>query len=235
MDLIEQGSSDLVDRLIKATKADGSVNPTKNLELYSLSIISKVTLGKKFESVEDPDFKKTSYIIEEGIKMAGPDYDMPNFLPIFGPLNYYLGVEKKMRDFVKNERDVYFGKYIEESRNNKVENIITALLYDGETFDKEEVLVIISDMLAAGSETVSTTLNWALCILCNYPEVQKKMQEELDAFSQKHGGLPKFVDRPELPYCASVIRECMRLKSTTPFGIPHRAVKERKYLFKTLS
>ncbi|KAI8877874.1 cytochrome P450 [Backusella circina FSU 941] len=226
LDLIEHGSSDLVDRLIQATKADGSVNPSKNLELYSLSIISKVTLGKKFESVEDPDFKKISYIVEEGIKMAGPDYDMPNFLPIFGPVNYYFGVEKKMRDFVKNERDVYFRKYIEESRKNKVENMITALLYDDEIFDEEEVLVIISDMLAAGSETVSTTLSWAMCILCNYPDVQKKMQDELDAFVQKNGSLPKFVDRPDIPYCASVIRECMRYKSTTPFGIPHRATKE---------
>jgi cytochrome P450 len=113
--------------------------------------------------------------------------------------------------------------------------MITALFNDSEYFDEDEILIIISDMLAAGSETVSTTLLWAVCILCNYPEVQKKIQREIDSFTENSDGkLPAFSDRLELPYCVSVMKECMRFKSTTSFGIPHRSTKESNVLCITL-
>jgi cytochrome P450 len=38
----------------------------------------------------------------------------------------------------------------------------------------------MSDMFLAGSDTTSTTLNWVIVYLMNYPEVQKKLYEEID-------------------------------------------------------
>ncbi|KAI8879201.1 cytochrome P450 [Backusella circina FSU 941] len=234
MYLIEQGSSDLADRLIQATKENGSVNPVENFAFYALSIIASVTLGKKFTSIDDPEFKKTAAIIERSVQLLGPEYDIPNYLPIFGPLYHLLGIEKSMRDFVKNERDVEFSKYITESREKNLDNIITALVNDSEYFDDEEILVVISDMLVAGSETISTTLNWTMGFLCNYPDVQKRMQGEVDSFIQTHGTVPTFSDRSELPYCSSVMREVLRFKPPIPFSIPHQTTKEialRGYTF----
>jgi cytochrome P450 len=226
-DLIEQGSSDLADRLIQATKEHGSVNPVKNFEFYSLSIIASVTLGKKFNSVDDPEFRKAADIMERSVKLLGPEYDIPSFLPIFGPLYSLLGIDKILSDFVK-ERDDEFNKYIDESREKKFDSIIQALLSDDEHFDDEEIVVIIGDMLVAGSETVSTTLTWSMGFLCNYPEVQKRMQDEVDAFIKTHGTIPTFSDRSELAYCSSVMREVLRFKPPIPFSIPHQTTKESK-------
>ena len=36
------------------------------------------------------------------------------------------------------------------------------------------------DLFTAGAETTSTTLTWALINLINYPEVQKKVHDEID-------------------------------------------------------
>jgi len=36
------------------------------------------------------------------------------------------------------------------------------------------------DFFMAGSETTSTTLTWAMLYMVRYPQVQKKVQEELD-------------------------------------------------------
>ena len=36
------------------------------------------------------------------------------------------------------------------------------------------------DLFLAGSETTSTTLNWAVLYMVRYPEIQAKVQEELD-------------------------------------------------------
>ncbi|KAI8885219.1 cytochrome P450 [Backusella circina FSU 941] len=225
-ELIGSKANEMVESLIRETKANGSVNPSETLEFYSLSIISKIALGKKFESLDDPNFKKTRFIMAKSTKLCGFEYDLPNFLPIFRPLFYYLGVEKKMKEFIENERDVVFGKYITETRDNKLDNIITALVNDSDNFDEDDILAIITDMVIGGSDTVAITLSWAVSILCNYPDVQKKMQDEIDIFVQKNGSLPTFSDRSELPYCNSVMKECMRHKPTTPLGIPHKVTKE---------
>lgn len=82
--------------------------------------------------------------------------------------------------------------------------------------------------MAAGTDTVSVTLSWMIAIMCNYPEVQKVASAEIDAFVKLHGRLPLFSERTELPYCISVMKECMRFRPTTPFGIPHTTNRDCK-------
>jgi cytochrome P450 len=74
----------------------------------------------------------------------------------------------------------------------------------------------------------STTLSWYFALLVNHPEVQEKIFNELDKFINANGRLPSFSDREETPYCLSVMKECMRLKPTTPFGLPHEATSDCK-------
>jgi cytochrome P450 len=69
-----------------------------------------------------------------------------------------------------------------------------------------------------------TLLN-IFAILCHHPKVQKQVSTEIDKFTRVHGRVPHFKERLELPFCISVIKECMRLRPTTPFGLPH-AVEE---------
>ena len=39
---------------------------------------------------------------------------------------------------------------------------------------------VIGDLFLAGSETTSGALDWAFLFMAEFPEVQKKCQEELD-------------------------------------------------------
>jgi len=47
---------------------------------------------------------------------------------------------------------------------------------EGSDFDKEELLYTMRDLLLAGTETSATTLQWALILLANHPDVQKRIQ-----------------------------------------------------------
>lgn len=78
-------------------------------------------------------------------------------------------------------------------------------------------------------DTVTITLTWNVAIMCHYPDVQQKVFEEINDFIKAHGRLPQFKEREELPYCISVIKECMRFKPTTPFGLIHVNRKDRMY------
>ena len=63
----------------------------------------------------------------------------------------------------------------------------------------ENLANTLFDLFLAGSETTSTTLTWAALYMIRYPQVQKKVQDELDRVvgTDKH---PSLKDRPKLPY-----------------------------------
>ena len=44
----------------------------------------------------------------------------------------------------------------------------------------DNLKVTLFDLFLAGSETTSTTLNWAVLYMVRYPEIQAQVQEELD-------------------------------------------------------
>ena len=45
---------------------------------------------------------------------------------------------------------------------------------------EEQLLVNAMDLFSAGSETTATTLAWAVCFMIIHPDVQKKVQQEID-------------------------------------------------------
>ena len=51
------------------------------------------------------------------------------------------------------------------------------------------------DLLFAGSDTTSTSLNWAMLLMTKYPNIQTEVQEELDNVCGRER-LPSSSDRP---------------------------------------
>ena len=88
-------------------------------------------------------------------------------------------------------------------------------------FGLDNLKVTLFDLFVAGSETTSTTLTWAALYMVRYPEVQRRVQEELD---REVGGdrEPKMEDRLNLPYTESVIMEIQRHGNIVPLGLRHR-------------
>ena len=79
---------------------------------------------------------------------------------------------------------------------------------------------IIGDMLSAGSETVKTTLQWATLFVIREPQVQAKVQAELDKVVGRRR-LPSLDDLPNLPYTEACILEVMRRATAVPLGTTH--------------
>jgi cytochrome P450 len=87
---------------------------------------------------------------------------------------------------------------------------------------------LIADVIGAGEDTTETTLSWAIAILCHYPQVQRRIQEELDVFINEHTRAPKFSQRDQIPYTVSVMKECMRYRPITCLGVPHQTSNDGK-------
>ena len=82
----------------------------------------------------------------------------------------------------------------------------------------ETILLLVNDLLLAGIDTSAQTVSWLLLILANRPEIQDKVQEELDRVIGV-GTRPTVEDRDRLPYLNAVILENMRYRTVGP-GFP---------------
>jgi len=76
------------------------------------------------------------------------------------------------------------------------------------------------DLFIAGSETTSTTLTWALLYMARYPNVQERIQEELDQVVGM-GRRAQLSDRNALPFTCAVVLEIQRYASILPLGVSH--------------
>jgi len=57
-----------------------------------------------------------------------------------------------------------------------------------------QLVVSVADFFGAGGETTATTLRWAFLLFIWHPEIQKKMQDEIDPVVGRER-LPTLVDR----------------------------------------
>lgn len=84
-------------------------------------------------------------------------------------------------------------------------------------------------MFIAGTDTTTSTLEWAMAELLHNPETLRKVQDEL----RSTVGINKKLEEKDienLPYLKAVIKETLRLHPPLPFLVPHMAMSNCKML-----
>lgn len=59
-------------------------------------------------------------------------------------------------------------------------------------------------------------------------QVQTSVYEELKSVLK--GQYPRYSDRHRLPYLSAVINEVLRLRPVAPLAVPHKAIRDSRYL-----
>ncbi|XP_071608580.1 cytochrome P450 2J6-like isoform X4 [Heliangelus exortis] len=96
---------------------------------------------------------------------------------------------------------------------------------DDATYDEENLIQTMFDLFLAGTETTATTLRWALLYMVVYPDIQEKVQKELDdVLGCSH--LICYEDRKKLPYTNAVIHEIQRYSNVVLIALPRQSVKD---------
>jgi cytochrome P450 len=84
---------------------------------------------------------------------------------------------------------------------------------------------ILSDVIMAGSDTVSLTIEWALAELLRNQSVMAKARAEIQSALGGKVAVDE-TDAVNLPYLLAVVKEVMRLHPVAPILLPHRAVED---------
>ncbi|KAJ9567437.1 hypothetical protein OSB04_003403 [Centaurea solstitialis] len=91
-----------------------------------------------------------------------------------------------------------------------------------------EVLVQSQELLTAGTDTSSTTMEWAFSLLLNHPDVLTKAQNEIDAHMMNHNQnrLVDESDMASLPYLRCILNETLRMYPAGPLLVPHESSED---------
>ena len=93
---------------------------------------------------------------------------------------------------------------------------------EGCNLDREQLEYIVRDLVVAGTETVSATLQWALVLLAGRDGqcVQERLWKDIDSQVPRER-LPSLADRPHLPFVEATILEVMRIRTVVPLAVIH--------------
>ncbi|KAJ8298106.1 hypothetical protein KUTeg_024637 [Tegillarca granosa] len=89
---------------------------------------------------------------------------------------------------------------------------------------ENHIYASLDAIVAAGIDTTATMIDWAVLFIALYPDIQCKIQKEID---NKIGDRkPTYSDRFILPYTFSAMQEVLRMTTIVPLGLPHFTTKD---------
>ena len=216
-------------------------DPAQILMESVASVICRITFGKHFDS-SHPDFKELLRLNNEMFA----DYEgysqrfVLDFFPVAKhfPFRSYRSLKKIIDQVYKILRRQLKIQEKEFATSAEIDSLTGSLLKErtaGENQvnaeDKESILSddylvnSMRDMFAAGFETTSTTLRWAIAYLVHHPEYQTEVQKKLDEVVGKDR-MPSLDDLSNLPFVQAIIMETLRLGNVAAIVLPHYTLKD---------
>ncbi|XP_007524588.1 cytochrome P450 4V2-like [Erinaceus europaeus] len=92
---------------------------------------------------------------------------------------------------------------------------------EGNKLSHEDIREEVGTFMFEGHDTTAAALNWSLYLLGSYPEVQKKVDKELEEVFGKSDRPVTLEDLKKLKYLECVVKETLRLFPSVPFFARH--------------
>ncbi|XVF49795.1 hypothetical protein PTKIN_Ptkin04bG0044300 [Pterospermum kingtungense] len=210
------------------------INLTEMLLAVSNNVVSRCALSRKFEE-EHSSIKFGQLARKVQILLAS--FCIGDMFPYLRWLDMLTGVIPRLKA-ASRELNAVFDQIIEEHRalshdqitNMDFASILLQLQEDGMLemdLTQDNLKAVILDMFIAGTDTISTTIEWAMAELLKNPIVMKKVQEEV---RNVVGKKPKIDvnDINQMEYLKCVINETLRLHPVAPLLVPRKTTASVK-------
>ncbi|KAM7410258.1 hypothetical protein PAMA_001617 [Pampus argenteus] len=197
------------------------------------NIICQMVMGKRFD-YSDHNFQIILKYLSDVIMLQGSVWGtlyesfpgVMKYLP--GPHNKIFSHFTNLLDFIGQE----VKSHKQDLDHNNPRDYIDSFLIEMENhkgsdqgFNETNLAMCALDLFLAGTETTTTTLQWALVFLIKNPEIQEKVHAEIDRVIGKTRQ-PAMADRPNMPYTDAVIHEIQRMGNIVPLNGLRMAAKD---------
>lgn len=205
------------------------VNLTETFVSLTNDVICRAAFGRKYSAEGSGNFM---VLLKKFVELLGV-FAMGDVVPWLGWIDRVSGLEDKM-DKVAKEFDAIIERIIEEhldslnSQGNgskpeeeKLKDFVDVLLQIQRdntvrfSMDRESIKALILDVFAAGTDTTSTLLEWAMSELLRHPRALRELQEEVRRIAQGKASVNEH-DLQKMEYLKAVIKEASRLHPPIP-------------------
>ncbi|KAI1293483.1 Cytochrome P450 2B19 [Halotydeus destructor] len=228
--------ADVIDQVMEEIKRKHGEKPFKMLDylyLMTYNIIAQSAFGEKFE-LDDKIFLQ---LLNDAKFFTDntEQFFMLQSMPVLKYLPYFSGLNKQMIDTFTRQREMVLKKYrqhLSTYREGEIRDFADALIAgkieaeadmrdSAEHLNDDNLALTLSDLFLAGTDTTKTTMHWMLLFLAKYPQMQKKVRDEIDEVLGDQILGPELKSR--LNYTQAFISETLRFRPILPIGLPHKA------------
>ncbi|CAI2165793.1 3274_t:CDS:2 [Funneliformis geosporum] len=228
-------------------------DPTKDMRLSLIDLLATISYGQKSENLSQ---KIEQMIFEFGEILNPRNYYIEMFpwlkyFPFLANRLYSFAYKAKAlvreisTELLKDLRQRLQENDGEENsfaalvlKNMDISSTIVTKPYEDSleldednsfTFDEVDFMNLNNSFLISGTGTTVSAIRWSgYAILVNHPEVQRKIQKELDECLQGNR-FPSPQDDPKLPYLHATVKECFRYRPDRNFLLQHSTTKDDIY------
>ena len=230
LERIETISMEMINDMLSvfANKQGQAFDPKRQVYLATANTIAQLLVGRNYG--EDSEYFKLFIDLDEASfdllsrRMEGAIMDALHYLKPFydllsQPAKTYYNAQNKMNAFVnaetlKSEAEGYYDSYGTVLRRAVEKSVLS----------EKSASYSASGIILAGSATTTNTLYAFFNILIHHPEVQRKLQKEVDDVI----GIRQvtLADREHMPYHQAALLELLRFNSVAGLGVPHRSTQD---------
>lgn len=218
----------------------GVVNMTEILSLFASNVLFKAISGKLFR--DEVRSRVVCGLIDENVAILGK-FSVGDYLPSLAWLDVIFGVGPRTKknaerwDHVLDEiiEHCTRGSKEDEDKHDSRErtdfvDVMLALQEDndmGFSLNRVVIKAVLHDMIAAGTDTSFTVLDWCMAELVRNEEAMNKLQEEVRAIASVESRVRE-EEVSKMSYLKAVIKEVMRLHSPVALLIPRESMNHCK-------
>ncbi|KAL6526136.1 hypothetical protein OROMI_029776 [Orobanche minor] len=194
------------------------------------NIITRMLAGERYGSDEKNSeaSEKFQALTREAFECAESS-NPEDFFPFLSLIDC-RGFKKKLGALNKKLDDFYEGlleEHRREKRNTTIGNLLCLRESDPDFCTDQIIKGFMTAMINAGTETSIVTLEWAMSLLLNHPQVLQKAKLELDS-QVGHQRLLEEQDLPNLPNLRNIIFETFRMFPPGPIPLPRESSADCK-------
>lgn len=219
--LIDQYGDVLVKNLRKEAEKGKPINLKDIFGAYSMDVITSTSFGVNIDSLnnpQDPFVEHIKKLLKFSIfnPLLLSIVLFPFLTPVFEVLNIHLFPKSVTDFFIKTVKRMKESR-LQDKQKHRVDFL--QLMINSQNSKETDSHKALSDLeliaqsiifIFAGYETTSTTLSFLMYLLATHPDVQQKLQEEIDAtFPNK--APPTYDALAQMEYLDMVLNESLRL------------------------
>nr|XP_043614766.1 cytochrome P450 76T24-like [Erigeron canadensis] len=233
---------ELLDHVSQCCINEKAVNIGAAAFTTSINSLSNLIFSKdlcQYVSTESQEFKDAIW----GVMEIRGKPNLVDFFPILKPFdpqgltrlgqvyaNKLFGIFDEIIDQRLETRTRSSSSSNEAVKSTKIDVLDMLLnlidLNDESKFSRNDLRHLLVDLFVAGTETISTTLEWAMTELIRNPKKTERARLEITKLMQGSSKLVQEKDISQLPYLQAIIKETLRLYPPTPFLLPHEAIHD---------